>query len=200
MDIKNIDEGFKKRLKEGLVRESISKRAREIKKLLKRGIEQGRYTELEDINANLNDVAYTLAYTESEKAFVEKVIQERTKFKNYPSFKNLMEKDRMKMLFLKRSGKEKAFLNLPVKERMELLKKHKKYPEWYLKRAALDLGSYFEALPASNSKKFITDEAFSLTTNTKGKEVKKHGRVRESRDRRVQRKEAQRSQRTLQKG
>lgn len=146
MDIENIEERFKKRLKEGLVKESISKRATAIKKLLKRGIQQGRYPELKDIRANINGVAYTLANTENEAAFVKKVIQKRTEFKNYPTFQKRLEKNRMKMLFLKRSGKEKSFLSLPVEERMELFKKLKKYPEWYLERAILDLGSHFEVI------------------------------------------------------
>jgi len=148
MNLRDMEERFKKRLKEGIPKKGVDEKAIDIEKQLKKGVQQGRYPELKDIGADLKSVAYTLANTESEAAFVEEVKRKGRQFKNYPTFGKRLEKTRMKMSFLRRSGKEKekGFLSLPVKEKMELLKKLTKYPEWYLDRATLDLGSHFEAI------------------------------------------------------
>jgi hypothetical protein len=165
MDIRDIEERFKKRLKEGIVKESIHKRATKIENLLKRGIQQGQYSELKDIGADLEDVAYILAYTENEAAFVKEVKRKGRQLKNYPTFGKRLEKARMKELFMKRSGKYEYYHKLPVEERMKEIRNLRKYPEWYLDRAILDLGSYFEAISSPNVKQAEERRQYKLIAN-----------------------------------
>jgi len=138
-------------------KENIEERAEKFKKSLAKGMEKGRYIVLKKIGADLNEVAYILAYTENEKAFAKEVVQKRREYKNYPAFGKKMEKNRMKMRFLERSGKDISFKDLPKEERInkqkELIEKLKKYPESYLDKAILDLGSYFEVMSPPNVKK-----------------------------------------------
>ena len=148
--IKKVEVGFKRAAVDALSKDKegvINKRTMDIEKKLNRGIEKGQYSELKDIGADLKEVACIIAYTEYEVAFVKKVIEKRREFKNdSTNFGKRLKKTRMKILFLKRSGKYDYYHKLPVEERMKKLSKLKKYPEWYLDRAILDLGSYFEAI------------------------------------------------------
>lgn len=151
MDIEAIKKRFKEIIKGSTTEKSIEKRANELETILKRDVQRGKYPELKDIGADLKDVAYILTITEHEVAFVKKVIQKRKDFKNYQTLGKRLEKNRIKILFLERSGKDMSFKDSPeVEERIHKQKKIveqlKKYPEWYLDRAILDLGSYFEVI------------------------------------------------------
>jgi len=146
-----------KRLQESGHEENLEESAEQIKKLLEKGMKKGRYVELEEINANLNYIASILAYTEFEKRFVEKVIQKRKTFKNSRSFESHMEQIRMKMRFLERSLKDISLKDVPrerrAKAKLQILNKMKKYPEWYIDRAILDLGAYFEAISSPGTRR-----------------------------------------------
>jgi len=127
--------------------DEVLKRTQEIKALLEKGMNQGRYVELKRIGANLEDVAYILALPDKEASYVKSIIEKRKKSKNDPTnFGKRLEKTRVKILFLKRSGKYEYYGKLPVAERIKELRKLRKYPEWYLDRTILDLGSYFEVI------------------------------------------------------
>jgi hypothetical protein len=145
-----------KRFKESVPEENIEERTAKIRKLLEGGIKRGHYPELKNIGADLEAVAYTLANAEVGAEFVKKVIQKRREFKNDRTFGKRLEKNRMKRLLLERIGKDISFKNLPKEERIrkqkELIEKLKKYPEYYLDKAILDLGSYFEVISPSNVK------------------------------------------------
>jgi hypothetical protein len=153
MDTEEILERLKIKIKQNETKENIKERAEEIRRSLKKEVKKGRYAELKEIGADLKDIAHILAYTENNASFVKKVIQKQRKFKNDPTnFGKRLEKNRIKILFLKRSGKYEYYHKLPVEERIKELKKLRKYPEWYLDRVILDLGSYFEAISPQNVK------------------------------------------------
>ena len=145
MNIKDIKKRIKHRIIENIIGEDITEIVKNFESILSKDILRGKYLELKKINANLIYVSFILAYTSHEKTFIEQIIGKRKKYKNNPSFENLLEKNRMRLLTLSRAGEEK-FFEKSIDERMEALKKIKKYPEWYLDRAILDLGSYFEAI------------------------------------------------------
>lgn len=148
-----------KRFKESAPEENIEIRVEKFKNSLERGMKKGRYVVLKEIAADPNYIASIIAYTGFEKRFVEKVIHKRTTFKNSRSFENHMEQIRMKMRFLERSGKDISLKNLPREKRAEamlqILNEMKKYPEWYIDRAILDLGAYFVFLSPGPRKQRI---------------------------------------------
>jgi hypothetical protein len=157
MDTEEILERLRTNIKGDETKENIKERAEEIRKYLEKEVKKGHYAEPKEIGADLNYIASIIAYTEFEKRFVEKVIQKRTTFKNSRSFENHMEQIRMKMRFLERSGKDISLKGLPREKRAEailqILNEMKKYPEWYIDRAILDLGAYFEAISKPRTKR-----------------------------------------------
>ena len=169
MDTEEILERLRTKIKESETKENIKERAEEIRKRLEKEVKKGRYAELKEIGADLKDVAYILAYTEEGAAFVKKVLQKTRQFKNYPTFGKRLEKNRMKRLLLERSGKDLSFKELPKEERIrkqkELIENLRKYPEYYLDKAILDLGSYFEAISPSNVKQAEERRQYKLIAN-----------------------------------
>ena len=132
MDTEEILEGLRTKIKGSETKENIEERAEEIRKRLEKEVKKGHYAELKEIGADLKDIAHILAYTENEASFVKKVIEKQSKFKNDPAnFGKRLEKTRMKILFLKRSGEYDYYHKLTVEERKKEFKTLRKYPEWY---------------------------------------------------------------------
>jgi len=144
----------------------IHERAKKFEDILRK-----RFPILLQIGADLTYIAYILAYTESEKNKDTDLIQKRKDLKSqkvwkdwkkiqkivksYPedfqkkfllefagqAFRIGLEKKRDKMRHLERVGKKP-----PKWIEIDKVKLPKKPSEWYLDRAILDLGSYFEAI------------------------------------------------------
>lgn len=142
----------------------IAKRAKEFEDKLKK-----RFPQCIKLSADLSYVAYILAYTESEMKRDAEFIQKRKESSPWKDWKKVQKivklypKDFQKRLLLNFAGEafkkrmekkreEKQFL-----ERIRKQKLSKKPPEWYLDRAILDLGSYFEAISPPESRRPVEE-------------------------------------------
>ena len=134
-----------------------------------------RFPHLLEIGSDPSYVAYILAYTEFEKERDAEFLRKRKNSELWKDWKrvqkivNLYPGDFQKRLLLefarevfrigleKSSGKFRYFERMgrkpPKWEEINSLKLPKKPPEWYLDRAILDLGSYFEAISSPDVKR-----------------------------------------------